>query len=109
MENNINENGIPRRKALGRGLEELFNNEPIDYNKVEEKILDVTPKDEIINVKLNELRANPYQPRKVFDEESLQELASSIKGFCFVTSCRHSHTKGCLHYLSDTLEAVSKW
>ena len=69
----------PKRRALGRGLEELFNNEPIDYNKVEEKILDVTPKDEIVNIKLKELRANPYQPRKVFDEEALQELASSIK------------------------------
>ena len=28
-----------KRRALGRGLEELFYNEPIDYNKVEEKIL----------------------------------------------------------------------
>ena len=28
-----------RRKALGRGLEELFNNEPMDYEKIEEKIV----------------------------------------------------------------------
>ena len=28
-----------KRRALGRGLEELFYNEPIDYNKVEEKII----------------------------------------------------------------------
>ena len=68
-----------KRRALGRGLEELFNNEPLDYNKVEEKILVETSKDEIVNVPLNELHANPYQPRKTFDEEALNELAASIK------------------------------
>ena len=68
-----------KRRALGRGLEELFYNEPIDYNKVEEQILTETPKDEIKMVKIDELRSNPYQPRKVFDETALQELAASIK------------------------------
>lgn len=68
-----------KRRALGRGLEELFFNEPIDYNKVEEKIITETPKEEITMVKLSELRSNPYQPRKVFDETALAELAASIK------------------------------
>ena len=68
-----------KRRALGRGLEELFYNEPIDYNKVEENILTETPREEIEMVKIDELRSNPYQPRKVFDEEALQELAASIK------------------------------
>ena len=68
-----------KRRALGRGLEELFYNEPNDYNKVEEKILTETPREEIEMVKIDELRSNPYQPRKVFDEEALQELAASIK------------------------------
>jgi len=68
-----------KRRALGRGLEELFNNEPLNYDKVEEKILVETPKDEIINIPLNELHANPYQPRKNFDEKALNELASSIR------------------------------
>ena len=72
MENN-------KRRALGRGLEELFYNEPIAYDKMEEKILTETPKEEIIKVKLDELRSNPYQPRQVFNEEALQELADSIK------------------------------
>ena len=35
--------------------------------------------DQIVEIDLNELRANPYQPRKNFDEEALNELASSIK------------------------------
>ena len=68
-----------KRRALGRGLEELFYNEPINYNKVEEKIITETPKEEITMVKLSELRSNPYQPRKVFDETALKELAASIK------------------------------
>ena len=72
MENN-------KRRALGRGLEELFYNEPIAYDKMEEKILTETPKEEITMVKIDELRSNPYQPRQVFNEEALQELAASIK------------------------------
>lgn len=68
-----------RRKALGRGLEELFNNEPIDYEKIEEKIIEESNNEEIIELPLSELRSNPYQPRKNFDEIALQELANSIK------------------------------
>lgn len=79
MENNINESGIPKRRALGRGLEELFNSEVLDYSSVEEKIVSETPKDEITMIDLAELRSNPYQPRKIFDEQALEELANSIK------------------------------
>lgn len=68
-----------RRKALGRGLEELFNNEPMDYEKIEEKIIEESNNEEIIELPLSELRSNPYQPRKNFDEAALQELANSIK------------------------------
>ena len=75
----LTDSGIPRRRALGRGLEELFNSEVIDYATVEQKIVNTTPKEEITMVKLNELRSNPYQPRKIFDENALQELANSIK------------------------------
>lgn len=74
-------NNVPKRRALGRGLEELFNNEPLDYTKLEEKIISSTPKESIIKVKLNELHSNPYQPRQVFNEEALNELASSIKKY----------------------------
>ena len=68
-----------KRRALGKGLEELFNNEQLDLNKFEKEIVATTPKEEIIQVKLEDLRPNPYQPRKVFDEEKLEELSSSIK------------------------------
>lgn len=76
MDNNNN-----KRRALGKGLEELFFDEPINYDQIEEKILDETPKEEIVNVKISDLRSNPYQPRKKFDEESLRELAESIKEY----------------------------
>lgn len=68
-----------KRRALGRGLEELFNNEPLNMADMEEKIINTTPKEQIVNINLDELRSNPYQPRKNFDEDSLNELASSIK------------------------------
>ena len=34
----------------------------------------------IFEVRVESLRPNPYQPRTEFDEESLAELAESIKG-----------------------------
>lgn len=77
--NNITESGIPKRRALGRGLEELFNSEVLDYQSVENKIVKETPKDEIVKIKIDDLRANPYQPRKIFDEDALKELSESIK------------------------------
>ena len=73
------DNNNYKRRALGRGLEELFNNEQINFNQIEEKILDSTSTDEIVELPVDELRPNPYQPRKVFDEDKLRELAESIK------------------------------
>lgn len=68
-----------KRRALGRGLEELFNAESLDFNQLETSIVESASKDEITQLKVTELRSNPYQPRKVFDEAALQELADSIK------------------------------
>lgn len=68
-----------KRRALGMGLEQLFNSEMLDFDQVEEKIVEETPKDEIVEIPINELMSNPYQPRKIFDEEALKELAESIK------------------------------
>jgi ParB family chromosome partitioning protein len=70
-----------KRRALGRGLEELFNSESLELEKIEERIMESATKDEIVELNLNELRANPYQPRKVFDEGALQELTDSIKEY----------------------------
>jgi len=59
-------------KSLGKGIDALFQDlaglETVDVKK-----------DEVLELSLNELRPNPYQPRKTFDEVSLQELANSIE------------------------------
>ena len=69
-----------KRHALGKGLEQLFNNEAMNFEEFEENIIEEAKKNnEISEVSLDELRANPYQPRKVFDETALNELALSIK------------------------------
>lgn len=68
-----------KRRALGRGLEELFSIEDINYGNLEEKIMETVHEEEIQELPLSELRVNPYQPRKTFNEESLNELAESIK------------------------------
>ena len=69
-----------KRKALGRGLEQLFSNESLYVNPIEE-IVENAQKDDIVEINLSELRSNPYQPRQTFDQEKLQELADSIKEF----------------------------
>ena len=68
-----------KRRALGRGLEELFNIEDINYDKMEEKIMETADEEEIKELPISKLRVNPYQPRKTFNEEALRELAESIK------------------------------
>ena len=70
-----------KRKALGKGLEQLFSGEAFNLEEFEKNVVDNANKDEILMINLNELRSNPYQPRKVFDKELLEGLASSIKEY----------------------------
>jgi len=67
-----------RKQALGRGLSALLNDSSSDINsandKNAEKIVGT-----IIEIDLNLIDVNPYQPRSYFNEEALRELASSIK------------------------------
>lgn len=68
-----------KKRALGQGLEQLFSNERIDFKSFEDKIYEEAKTEDIVMIPLDEIRPNPYQPRKYFDEESLNELAESIK------------------------------
>ena len=68
-----------KRKALGKGLEQLFSNERIDFNNFEKKIVEEAKQSDIVDIPLIDIRSNPYQPREYFDEQSLKELADSIK------------------------------
>lgn len=69
-----------KKKALGKGLEQLFTNNVIDFDNFEDKIVADNKKD-VTLIKLDEIRSNPYQPRKTFNDESLNELAMSIKEY----------------------------
>jgi len=65
---------MSKEKRLGRGLSALFESE-IEEDQVQEKPL----KGEMIEkISVDLLSPGQYQPRKRFDEESLQELADSI-------------------------------
>ena len=70
-----------KKKALGRGLEQLFDSEVLDFNSFESNILETADDNDIKDINLSEIRPNPYQPRKTFNEEALDELAESIKNY----------------------------
>jgi len=65
---------LARKRGLGQGLSALISDE------LEEAIALENNKD-ILKVKLTLVEPNPNQPRKQFDEDSLQELSDSIKSF----------------------------
>ena len=68
-----------KKRALGKGLEQLFNTENLDLDSFEKAVYETATNEEVIEVDIDELRANPYQPRKVFNDEALIELSNSIK------------------------------
>ena len=63
---------MAKKKGLGRGLDHLIN-----QNIVAED--DSKNKSNVTMVLLKEIKPNPYQPRKNFDQEALEELSISIK------------------------------
>ena len=69
-----------KKKALGKGLEQLFSNTVIDFDNFEKDIVEESEKD-VTEINIDDIRSNPYQPRKIFDIESLNELARSIKEY----------------------------
>ena len=68
-----------KRRALGKGLEQLFSNEAFNIDELERNIIESSSREDVKLIDLSELRSNPYQPRKTFNETTLQELADSIK------------------------------
>jgi ParB family chromosome partitioning protein len=61
------------RKVLGRGLEALI--PPADNTTV----LSEAPRSGTMELSVDEIVANPYQPRIHFDDSAIQELAASIR------------------------------
>lgn len=62
-----------KSQKLGRGLGELLGEIEEAYEN------EVSQKDSIIEIVLKDIRPNPFQPRKHFEESSLYELGESIK------------------------------
>lgn len=62
-----------KSQKLGRGLGAILGEIEEAYDN------EVPTKDSIIEISLKDIRPNPYQPRKSFDEDSLAELGKSIK------------------------------
>lgn len=60
-----------KRKALGRGLASLI--------PAAEPSEDSTPLKGLTYIPLDQILANPFQPRKTFDDPRIEELAESIK------------------------------
>ena len=66
---------MAKKTGLGKGLDALFANNPIPQEE------EIQEGEVVRNLKLIEIEPNRNQPRKIFDEESLEELASSIKRY----------------------------
>lgn len=70
-----------KTKKLGKGLDAIFGDvsQGADLQSMIDAIEKKAPQLSQVQISLNEIRPNPYQPRKHFDEEKLNELAQSIK------------------------------
>jgi ParB family chromosome partitioning protein len=67
-------NNIKKKGGLGRGLSALLETADTDITSKE-----VRPIGSVSQIPINQLEANPFQPRTEFDETALAELAASIK------------------------------
>ena len=70
---------MSKKAGLGKGLGAIFGENPTPVMEKPEvkEVVEGTPQE----VAVKDIVANPYQPRKTFDEEKLQELAASIKEY----------------------------
>lgn len=74
-----------KKKGLGRGLDALFAEQAPVIEPVEKKKEEVTvekketvSENSIVYININDIKPNENQPRRVFDEEKISELANSI-------------------------------
>lgn len=69
----------PKNRGLGKGLEALFSNSEIDTKEISIERTQGSQEKGVSFVDINDIKPNSNQPRKIFDEEKLEELAISIK------------------------------
>lgn len=66
---------MAKKTGLGKGLDALFS------MPVEENVEIGASQNGIVSLNINEIEPNVNQARKIFDEESIEDLASSIKEY----------------------------
>ena len=71
---------MAKMTGLGKGLDALFGGAPIDAQKEEVEQV-VENNENLKSLKITEVEPNRDQPRKTFNQESLEELAESIKTY----------------------------
>ena len=69
---------MAKMTGLGKGLDALFGGAPLDIEVNETENID---KENLKTLKITEVEPNREQPRKTFKQESLEELAESIKTY----------------------------
>lgn len=77
-----------KKRGLGRGLDAIFGTDVVSPH--------TTPMSEMADIAIVDIEPNPLQPRNLFDEESLDELAASIAQLGVIqpiTLKRKSHDK----------------
>ncbi|MEL6484356.1 MAG: ParB/RepB/Spo0J family partition protein, partial [Bacteroidota bacterium] len=67
-----------KKQALGRGLSALLKDPENDIQSVSDKNADKVIGN-VVELDLNSIEVNPFQPRTNFNDEALEELASSIR------------------------------
>ncbi|MEH6705666.1 MAG: ParB/RepB/Spo0J family partition protein [Galbibacter orientalis] len=67
-----------KKQALGRGLSALLNDPENDIKSASDKNADKVV-GSIVELDIDAIEVNPFQPRTNFNEETLQELSTSIK------------------------------
>ena len=67
-----------KKQALGRGLSALLQDPTNDIKSVNDKNADQVI-GSVIDLELDRIEVNPFQPRTQFNDEALKQLASSIK------------------------------
>lgn len=70
------------KKSLGKGINDLFG---VENMRLIEQFEEAAKHKEVIEVEINKLYPNPFQPRKTFDDQKLEELAESIRSVGVLT------------------------
>ena len=74
---------MAKKVALGKGLQALLPTDDAppanDSGQARRKVKKEPTAGDVVDVKVSNIRPNPYQPRTTFDEDALDELAASIE------------------------------